>query len=122
MCVSKIASRSFTETPRAPSSFRSVSSVDPGPGSTIARWPSDSSKAVPIERGLPSQWSSRAVILCIGVRRSSVTQDAPNALSRRGHPGFTLALESEKMLPGLRRREGRKEELLYAQARYDSDR
>src|SRR5260370_19423127 len=80
MCVSRIASSSFTETRCARSSFRSVSSVEPGPGSTIARCPSDSTKAVAIERARPVQLSSMVVIACIGFCRSSVTQDAPIAL------------------------------------------
>src|SRR5579859_975774 len=65
MCVRRIVSRSLTEAPCARSCFFSVSSVELGPGSTMARWPSDSSNAVPMDFGRPIQLSSRMVILCM---------------------------------------------------------
>src|SRR5690242_7730267 len=49
----------------------------------MARWPSDSSRAVPIDFGRPIQLSSSVVILCMWVGGNSVSQDVQIALLAR---------------------------------------
>src|SRR6267143_1749578 len=74
MWVSKRASRSLTERPRACHCLRSASSVEPGPESTIAWWPSDSSSAAAMERGRPIQRLSsvRMAVIRAAVYRNTV--------------------------------------------------
>src|SRR5256885_12278052 len=63
MCVSKSASRSATDNPRAARPWRNSDSVEAGPGSTSARCPPDSRSAAAIERGRPTQFVSNTVTL-----------------------------------------------------------
>src|SRR6266576_822575 len=117
MWVSRIASRSLTETPCAPSSFRSVSNVDPGPGSTIARWPSDSTRAVAIDRARPVQLSSSVVIVFID--SAEVVYRRTLQLHCRSHVSADdLLRRSNRRSCFLPRKVGTQGEAPYVQARH----
>src|SRR5260370_20718424 len=62
MCVRRMTSRSPTSMPWALRFWRNVSRVEPGPGSTIARWPCDSRSAAAMVCGRPVQRLSSVVI------------------------------------------------------------
>ena len=60
-----MAFKSETPMPRESKCCRSVGSVEAGPGSMIARCPSDSSNAAAIDRARPIQFVSSRVVVSI---------------------------------------------------------
>src|SRR5260370_10013434 len=72
MCVRRMTSRSPTSMPWALRFWRNVSRVEHGPGSRMARWPSDSRSAAAMVCGRPVQRLSSVVIE--GMAANSLSQ------------------------------------------------
>src|ERR1700739_4946249 len=76
MCVRRMASSCFTDSPRECRRSRGVAYVAPGPGSMIVRCPPDSNNAAATECGRPTQFVSSAVMSLMVAIKYSVSAKA----------------------------------------------